>query len=228
MAQQQDAPDRRIVPLSGLRGIIARAMSRAWQAPQVTLGLEFEVGPLLARVRQLGGQGGKVTPTALVLTALARTLPKHPRMNALLTEQGIEEVRDVHLAVAVDTANGLLTPVIRDAHDKGALEIAAELSILAVQARAGKLPPAAYQRGTFTFSNLGGAGIDWVTPVLNPPQVGILGMGRCREAVVVRDGTPVAAQVSTLTLVFDHRAIDGMPASLFLRDLAACLTAADF
>ncbi|WP_218173918.1 2-oxo acid dehydrogenase subunit E2 [Pseudomonas yamanorum] len=221
--------DRRVLPLKGLRGVIARAMSRAWEAPRVAVGVEVEVDALIARAKLLTEQSGiKVTPTALILSALARTLPRHARMNALLTDQGIEEVQGVHLAVAVDTPAGLMTPIIRDAQTKNAAQIAAELTTLAARARDGKLPPSSYQRGTFTFSNLGAAGIDWVTPVLNAPQVGILGMGRARDAVVVRSGKVAVARVSTLTLVFDHRAIDGMPASLFLRELAACVSAADF
>ncbi|HMO44438.1 MAG TPA: 2-oxo acid dehydrogenase subunit E2 [Rubrivivax sp.] len=230
MDTHADSPtsDRRIVPLAGLRGIIARAMTRAWEAPRVALGLEVEVDALLARCRALSEASGvKVTPTAGVLAALARTLPTHPRLNALLTDQGIEEVHAVHIAVAVDTPAGLMTPVVRDAEKKTPAAIAAELADLAHRARTGKLPPSAYQRGTFTFSNLGAAGIDWVTPVLNPPQVAILGMGRTREAMVVRDGVPTVARVATITLVFDHRAADGMPASQFLRDLGTCIASAD-
>jgi pyruvate dehydrogenase E2 component (dihydrolipoamide acetyltransferase) len=149
-------------------------------------------------------------------------------MNALMTDKGIEEVHAVNLALAVNTAMGLVTPVIRDAEQKSVAELAAEMGDLAERARNGKLPPAAYQKGTFTLSNLGAAGIDWVTPILNPPQVGILGVGRTRDAVIARDGVPVVAPMATLTLVFDHRAIDGFPAGLFLKDLGACLTAADF
>jgi pyruvate dehydrogenase E2 component (dihydrolipoamide acetyltransferase) len=229
MSQQQSSDERTIVPVTGLRGIIARSMSQSWQAPRVALGLELEMGPLLAKAQALSAaEGVKITPTVLLLAALAQTLKAHPRLNALLTDKGIEEVQAVNLTVAVHTEKGLLTPVIRDAGQKSVVQLAAELGELASRARDGKLPPAAYQKGTFTLSNLAAAGIDWVTPIINAPQVGILGVGRTRDAVVVRDGTPAVAQVATLTLVFDHRAVDGYPASLFLRDLGACLMAAQF
>jgi len=221
--------DRTIVALTGLRGMIARAMTQAWTAPRVALGLDVEMGPLLARAKALTEQSGsKVTATPLLLAALARTLKAHPRLNALLTDKGIEEVHAVNLAVAVATDKGLVTPVIRDAERKTVNELATELADLAQRARDGKLPPSAYQKGTFTLSSLAAAGIDWVTPILNPPQVAILGAGRTREALIVRDGAPAVAQVATFNLVFDHRAVDGYPASLFLRDLGAALTAAEF
>jgi pyruvate/2-oxoglutarate dehydrogenase complex dihydrolipoamide acyltransferase (E2) component len=229
MSEAQAPDDRRIVGLTGLRGMIARAMTQAWTAPRVALGLDVEMGPLLARARQMTEQSGsKVTATPLLLAAIARTLRAHPRLNALLTDKGIEEIHAINLAVAVNTDKGLVTPVIRDADRKSITELAASLADLAQRARDGKLPPSAYQQGTFTLSNLSAAGIDWVTPILNPPQVGILGVGRTRDAVIARDGVPVVAQMATFNLVFDHRAIDGYPASLFLRDLSACLTAADF
>lgn len=220
--------DRTLVPLTGLRGIIARSMTQSWQAPRVALGLDVEMDALLARAKAISAEAGvKVTPTALMLRALALTLKQHPRLNALLTDKGIEEVHAVNLAVAVHTEKGLVTPVIRDADRKDSVRLASELSDMAQAARIGKLAPSAYQKGTFTLSNLAAAGIDWVTPILNPPQVGILGVGQNREIVVARDGQPVVARVATLNLVFDHRAVDGYPASLFLRDLGACLEAAE-
>lgn len=228
MTEQAQPVDRTLVPLTGLRGIISRSMTQAWQAPRVALGLDVPMDALLARAKAISAERGvKVTPTALMLRALALTLKQHPRLNALLTDKGIEEVHAVNLAVAVHTDKGLVTPVIRDADSKDSVQLATELSDMAQAARIGKLAPSAYQKGTFTLSNLAAAGIDWVTPILNPPQVGILGVGQTREAVVVRDGAPAVARVATLNLVFDHRAVDGYPASLFLRDLGACLQAAE-
>lgn len=229
MEREQSSGDRTLIPLTGLRGIISRSMTQAWQAPRVAMGLELEMDGVLARAKSLSEvEGSKITPTALFLAALARTLKLHPRLNALLVDKNIEEAHAVNLSVAVHTEKGLLTPVIRDAEQKSVGQLAAELNDLASRARTGDLPPAAFQKGTFTLSNLAAGGIDWVTPILNPPQVGILGVGRTRQAVVVRDGAPAVAQVATLTLVFDHRAVDGYPASLFLRDLVACLEAAEF
>lgn len=229
MEQEQSPEDRTLVSMTGLRGIISRSMTQAWQAPRVAMSLDLEMDGVLARAKALSDrEGSKITSTVLFLVALARTLKLHPRLNALLVDKSIEEVHAVNLSVAVHTNKGLLTPVIRDAEQKSIGQLAAELNDLASRARAGKLPPSAFQKGTFTLSNLASGGIDWVTPILNPPQVGILGVGRTRQAVVVRDGAPAVAQVATLTLVFDHRAVDGYPASLFLRDLTACLAAAEF
>ncbi|AIL61762.1 2-oxo acid dehydrogenase subunit E2 [Pseudomonas alkylphenolica] len=228
MSEQEQVADRTLVPMTGLRGIISRTMIQAWQAPRVALGLQIEMDALLARAKSLSQTSGvKVTPTVLILRALAVTLKQHPRLNSLITDKGIEEVHAVNLAVAVHTDKGLVTPVIRDADSKDSVQLSKELLQLALAARVGKLPPAAFQKGTFTLSNLAAAGIDWVTPILNPPQVGILGVGQAREAVVVRDGAPAVAKVASLNLVFDHRAVDGYPASLFLRDLGACLEVAE-
>ena len=227
MSAAETPTDRRIVPLTGLRGVIARTMSQGWEAPRVALGLDVDLGAAMARAKQLGVElGVKVSVTHLILASLARTLRQHPRLNAVVTPRGIEEVHAVNLAVAVNTPDGLVAPVLREAQTKSVAALVTELADLAERARAGRLPPAAYQKGTFTLSNLGASGIDWFTPVLNPPQVAILGVGRTREAIVVRGGAPAVAQMATLTLVFDHRAIDGYPAGLFLRDLGADLAAA--
>ena len=102
------------------------------------------------------------------------------------------------------------------------------MAVLAEGARGGKLPASAYQRGTFTVSTLGATGIDWFTPVLNPPQIAILGVGRVAERPVVIAGEVVARPMMTLTLVFDHRALDGHPAGLFLGALARRLAAGEF
>jgi pyruvate/2-oxoglutarate dehydrogenase complex dihydrolipoamide acyltransferase (E2) component len=229
MSEPAAPADRRIVPMTGLRGMIARTMSQGWDAPRVALGLDVDMGAPIARARELTDRlGARISVTHLILAALGRTLPKHPRLNALVTARGIEEVHGVHIAVAVNTTNGLVAPVVRDVQTKTVAALASELADLAERARTGMLPPAAYQKGTFTLSNLGASGIDWLTPVINPPQVAILGVGRTREAVVVRAGALAVAQVATVTLVFDHRAVDGYPAGLFLRDLGieiACAAA---
>ncbi len=202
-------------------------MTRSWQAPRGALGLDVRAGALLACARRASETDEKITPTVLIVAAVARALREHPRLNALVTDQGIEELNSVNIAVAVHTEQGLMTPVLRDVPSKSHSEIARELREKADAARLGKLPPSAYQGGGFTISSLATAGIDWVTPILNPPQVGILGVGRTRDAVVAKDGNAAIEQMSTLTLVFDHRAIDGYPAGLFLRDLGALIESPD-
>ena len=212
-----------LIPLKGLRGSIARNMSAGWQAPRVAMAVDVDMTACQALQARAAAQGTKLTPTALVVRAAALALRRHPAMNALMREGGIERAGDVHIGLAVAIDGGLAVPVLREADTKSATQLAAEARELAAAARAGQLPPRAYQGGTFTVTSLGMTGIDWFTPILNPPQVGILGASRVIERAVVRGATVVAAPMTTLSLVFDHRAIDGHPAALFLRELADLL-----
>lgn len=219
-------PANPLIPLKGLRGTIARNMTAGWQAPRVAMGAEVDMSACLARLAELQAQAGsetRITVTAIVLSAVALTLREHPKLNALLREGGIEPMAQIHLGLAVALDDGLAVPVIRDADTKPVETLAAESRALAAGTRAGKLPPKAYQSATFTVTNLGMTGIDWFTPILNPPQVGILGLSRVVDRPVVRAGQLGVAPMTTLTLVFDHRAVDGHPAALFLRDLRARL-----
>ena len=210
-----------VLPMTGLRGSVARQMSLAWQAPQVAMGVEVEMTRCLARLDALrrAQPDVRITITALVIRAAALALKVHPGMNARLTERGIELLDAAHVALAVSLDEGLGTPVIRDADRKSVVEIAGEAQRLAAAARDGSLPPSALQGGTFTVTNLGMTGIDWFTPVLNSPQVGILGVSRVTQRAIVRDAAVVPAPLLMLTLVFDHRAVDGYPAAVFLADV---------
>lgn len=221
---------RQTVPLAGLRGAIARTMTQGWQAPRVAHSIEVDVTRCEARRGALLAaepNGPKLTLTAFVLRAVALTLREHPRLNALMREKEIELVEDINLGLAVSLDDGLMVPVIRQADRKSVTELARESRELATGARAGKLSPGSYQRGTFTVTNLGMTGIDGFTPILNPPQVGILGVTRVADRAVVREGKIVVAPMMGLHLVFDHRAVDGYPAALFLSDLARRIERAD-
>jgi pyruvate/2-oxoglutarate dehydrogenase complex dihydrolipoamide acyltransferase (E2) component len=215
-------PANPLIPLKGLRGTIARNMTVGWQAPRVAMGAEVDMSTCLARLVELQAKAGsetRITVTAIVLRAVALTLREHPKLNALMREGGIEPMAQIHLGLAVALDDGLAVPVVRDADTKPVEALAAESRALATGTRAGTLPPKAYQSATFTVTNLGMTGIDWFTPILNPPQVGILGLSRVVDRAVVREHQIVIAPMTTLTLVFDHRAVDGHPAALFLRDL---------
>jgi pyruvate dehydrogenase E2 component (dihydrolipoamide acetyltransferase) len=227
-ADQAAAPD--LVPLKGIRGSIARNMTAGWQAPRVALGMDVDMRRcqlLRARLQERAGSGVRLSVMPIVLRALALTLRNHPAMNALMREGAIERMPGIHINVAVALEEGLAVPVIRDADTKTIEQIAAEAAALAAGARAGTLPVKAYQGGTFTVSSLGAAGVDWVTPILNPPQVGILGLARVADRPVVQGGKLMIASATTLSLVFDHRAVDGHPAALFLGELKARLEAAE-
>ena len=208
------------IPLSGLRGIIARNMTAAWQTvPRVAAGLDVDVTAGLATRKALQERLGPephVSLTHLILRAVALTLREHPRLNARVVEGAVEVVADVNLGLAVNLEDGLVVPVLRHADRKSVVELAAEARRLAEAAREGRLPPATLQGATFTVTNLGATGIDWFTPIIHQPQIAILGVGRVAERAVVRDGRVVVAPTMTLTLVYDHRGVDGYPASLFL------------
>ncbi|HYD59819.1 MAG TPA: dihydrolipoamide acetyltransferase family protein [Noviherbaspirillum sp.] len=219
---QAEVPARKVVPLTGLRGAIARNMTQGWQAPRVSMFAEVDMTECERRRAALQaslGSAQKVTVTVYVMRALALTLRDHPRLNALLKDNEVELVDDINLALAVSVPDGLLAPVIRNADAKSLEEIARESAELSSAARGGTLAPRHLQRGTFTLTNLGMTGIDWFAPIINPPQLGILGVSRTIDKPVVKDGKIVIAPMMGMTLVFDHRAIDGYPAAVFLSDL---------
>lgn len=216
------APVNTVIPLTGLRGAIARNMTQGWQAPRVSMFTEVDVTECERRRSEMQASlenGPKITLTAFVMRALALTLRAHPRVNALLKDNQVELVDDINLALAVSLPDGLLAPVIRNADTKSVAELAKESAELAASARSGTLAPRHLQRGTFTLTNLGMTGIDGFAPIINPPQLGILGVARTIDKPVVRDGKIVIAPMMGMTLVFDHRALDGYPAAVFLTDL---------
>jgi len=218
-----------IVPLKGIRGMIARSLTAAWQAPRVAQGLDADMTAVLPRIeRERQDTGRKISITHAVLRSVALALREHPAVNGIVSEQGVELWPQVNLGVAVNTPNGVVVPVVPQADTKGFAALEAEVATLAEGARTGRLAASAYQRGTFTVSTLGATGIDWFTPVLNPPQIAILGVGRVAQRAVVVDGAVVARPMMTLTLVFDHRALDGHPAGLFLSSVVRRLNACDF
>lgn len=210
----------RLIPLTGMRGAIARSMSQGWQIPRVAHSVDVDVSRCEALRASQASAGRKLSLTALLLRAVALTLREHPGLNALMREKAVELMPEVNLGVAVSLDEGLMVPVMRNADALSLDALAAELRRLAEGARAGTLSAGNYQRGTFTVSNLGMTAIDRFSPIINPPQVAILGVTRVVERAVVRDGEIVSAPIMGLHLMFDHRAVDGYPAALFLGDLA--------
>lgn len=219
---------QRRIPLTGLRGAIARNMAQGWQVPRVAHSVDVNLRRVEALRAATPPGGERPSLNALVLHAVARALRAHPRMNALMREKEVEPVDDINLGVAVALDDGLMVPVIRNADTKSLAQLATETRQLAEGARAGALTGGAYQRGTFTVTNLGATAIDRFSPIINPPQVGILGVGRTLVRPVIEDGAVVAAPIANLTLVFDHRAVDGYPAALFLGEVARRLEQAEF
>jgi pyruvate dehydrogenase E2 component (dihydrolipoamide acetyltransferase) len=218
------------IPLTGIRGAVARNMAAAWQNPRVAAGVRVEMSACLALEEELRAgldPGLKLTPTHLLLRAVALTLAEHPRLNGVVGEEGVELAPEVALGLAVNLTEGIVVPVIRDPASRSPAEIVSETTRLAERARAGELDNAELNGGTFTVSNLGATGIDWFTPILNSPQIAILGVGAIAERPVASAGEVKAAPTMDLILVYDHRAVDGQPASLMLAALRDRLQRAD-
>lgn len=213
------------VPLTGMRGAIARNMEQGWRVPRVAQSVEVDVTALQA-LRAAAPDAERVSLTAYVLRAVALCLRDHPRLNARMREKDIELLDDINLGLAVSLDDGLMVPVLRNADRKSAAELGSEARALAEGARAGTLSAGSYQRGTFTVTNLGNTAIDSFTPIINSPQVAILGVTRVASRPVARGNEVAVAPMMGLHLVFDHRAVDGFPAALFLTDLKRRLEAA--
>jgi pyruvate dehydrogenase E2 component (dihydrolipoamide acetyltransferase) len=213
------------VPLTGMRGAIARNMEQGWRVPRVAQSVEVDVSALQA-LRAAAPDDDRVSLTAYVLRAVALCLRDHPRLNARMREKDIELLDDVNVGLAVSLPDGLMVPVLRHADRKSAAELGREARTLAEGARAGTLSAGSYQRGTFTVTNLGNTAIDSFTPIINSPQVAILGVTRVAARPVARGNDVAIAPLMGLHLVFDHRAVDGFPAALFLTDLKRRLEAA--
>ncbi len=212
-----------VIPLSGKRGVIARRMLESLHGmAQLTLNTDANVTALVKHREALRNQYD-VTYTDLLVKAAALALRKHPRLNANVVGQEIHLHADVHIGVAVALDDGLIVPVVRNADRKPLQTIAAENRELAERARAGKLGPADVTGGTFTVTNLGVFDIDSFTPIINPPEAAILGVGRIVERIARRDADLVWQQMITLSLTFDHRVVDGAPAAAFLQTLRELL-----
>ncbi len=216
--------------ITPLRQVIARRMWENWNAiPHVTQFDEADFTRLNELRKKFAAEyetkGTKLTLTPLVLKAVAATLKKHPSFNSSLDEVANEIIlKDyIHLGIAVDTDAGLIVPVIRDVDKKSVLELAKELEQLAQKARDRKVTGDELKGGTFTISNQGAIGGAHFTPIVNKPEVAILGLGRGAMKPVVRDGKVEVRMLTPLGLSYDHRVIDGGAAARFIVDLVAAL-----
>jgi len=205
--------------LTGLRGVIAARLSASWrERPHVTLTTEADATNLVsARQQVIAESGVKVSYNAFLVALVARALREQPHVNVRLGETGIEQLAQVNVGVAVDTERGLLVPVVRDAASKRLIQIHHTLQELVERAIAGRSLPDDLTGGTFTLTNLGAYEIDAFTPIINPPESAILGVGRIINKPVGLNGQIVLRDMLTLSLSFDHRLIDGAPAARFLQ-----------
>jgi pyruvate dehydrogenase E2 component (dihydrolipoamide acetyltransferase) len=214
-------------PVSQLRKVIARRMAESWNTvARVTQfdDIDFtRVGELRKKFAPAyEAKGVKLTLTPFILKAVAETLKKHPIFNSSLDEVANEIVikEYFHLGIAVDTDQGLMVPVIRDVDKKTLLDLAKELESLAAKARDRKISADEMKGGTFTISNQGAIGGAHFTPIVNVPEVAILGLGRGALKPVVRDGKVEVRMMTPIALSYDHRVVDGGSAARFAVDLA--------
>ncbi|MBI5105327.1 MAG: 2-oxo acid dehydrogenase subunit E2 [Solirubrobacterales bacterium] len=215
------------VPLTKIQQVSARNLSAAWQTiPHVTQHEDADITDLEAFRKQLNAEQSdvKVTMVALLLKATAAALRTFPRFASQLDGDELILKRDLHVGFAADTPNGLVVPVIRDVDRKGVLELAGELTELSGKARAGKLSPKELSGAVFTISSLGGIGGTAFTPIVNPPQVAILGVSKSTMQPVWDGSAFQPRLILPLSLSYDHRVIDGALAARFCVHLAKVLT----
>lgn len=218
-----------VIPLTGMRGTIARRMHASLQEmAQLTHGFEVRmdaVVALRAQLKQEWADSDLPVPSLgdFLMKAAALALREHPLLNAAVLEDGVHLYEGIHLGFAVAVPSGLLVPVIEDAAELPLPEMARRSRELAESARSGRISPALLEGATFTVTSLGGYGVDFFTPVINPGNVAILGVGRLRDGVEWVDEQPRRTQVLTLSLTFDHRAVDGAPAAEYLRTVGELL-----
>ncbi len=213
-------------PLETVRRKTAEQMSLAWSLiPHVTQHDQADITVLEAFRKQQEGRGPKLTVTAFALKAAAIALRQFPHFNSSLDLSGGQLIlkRYYHIGVAVDTERGLLVPVLRDVDKKSVQALAEELASVAERARQKKIQLDELRGGTFTITNLGGIGGTGFTPIVNYPEVAILGLSRGRLAPVVQDGQVVPRLILPLSLSYDHRVIDGADAARFTRRIAEML-----
>ncbi|KYD29745.1 MULTISPECIES: dihydrolipoamide acetyltransferase family protein [Anoxybacillaceae] len=216
--------------MSGIRRAIAKAMVNSKHtAPHVTLMDEVDVTKLVAhrkKFKEIAAEKGiKLTFLPYVVKALTSALREFPVLNTSIDDE-TEEVIHKHyynIGIAADTDRGLLVPVIKHADRKPIFALAKEINELAAKAREGKLAPHEMKGASCTITNIGSAGGQWFTPVINHPEVAILGIGRISEKPIVRDGEIVVAPVLALSLSFDHRMIDGATAQKALNHIKRLL-----
>jgi pyruvate dehydrogenase E2 component (dihydrolipoamide acetyltransferase) len=221
------------VPVKSIRKIIAERMRQSISTTaQLTLNTTAKataMNALRARYKAAGESVGLAAPSVndLILFAVSRTLPKFPAVNAHFLGDKIRQFSDIHLGVAVDTERGLMVPVVKDAGRKSVAEIGREVKALAKVCQEGAVKPEQLSGSTFTVTNLGALGIEHFTPVLNVPEVAILGVG----GIVLRPyegakGVEFIPSIA-LSLTIDHQGLDGAPAARFLQALVKAIEAID-
>ena len=212
------------LPVTQMRKVIAQRLTEVKPGvPHFYLNVEIEMDQALKLREEAKAQDLKISVNDIVVKATAVAVRRFPRINQVFTGDSIQQLTNVDVGVAVAMEDGLITPLVRDADQKGLAEIGAEVRELAERAKSKRLKPEEYSGGSITVSNLGMFGIDSFIAVLNPPQAAILAVGKVEPKVVVRDGQMVIRQMMSITLSGDHRVIDGAVGAQYLQELKGLL-----
>lgn len=224
-----DARQKQVVPISGPRKIIAERMAySAFTAPHINLSLRVDMTEAI-RLRErvlepLQAQTGqRVSYTAILARAVATVLPRHPYLNASLSDGNLILWEDIHLGIATSVEENLIVPVIREAQSKSLGQIVTALADLTERARNRRLKPTEMSGSTFTISNLGMFGIESFNAIINPPEAAILAVGKMVDTPMAQDGQIVLRPLMEITACADHRISDGATVARFLADLKATL-----
>lgn len=218
-----------VIPLRGMRGTIAARMVQSLtEMAQLTHGFEVRMDAVIALRGQLKNDWADTDLTVpsindFIVRAAALALKAHPILNSTIVGNEIHVLPQIHMGLAVSVPGGLMVPVINNADELSLSELASETRRLATACREGAIGLDALEGATFAVTSLGTYGVDMFTPVINPGNVGILGVGRLRDGVEWKGETPVRTQVLTLSLTFDHRVVDGAPAAEYLQTIADLL-----
>jgi pyruvate dehydrogenase E2 component (dihydrolipoamide acetyltransferase) len=211
---------KQIIPFTAIRRAIAENMTASLQGTaQVTLIVEVDTSRLQKVLAGTQSSDNHLTYTDLLVQIVSKTLENHPMLNSTIEEEQIKVIEEINIGVGVAAESGLVVPVIRNANKKDLNEISINLKGLGEKARQQKLALEDVSGGTFTITNLGMYGVGAFTPIINPPQTSILGVGEVTLKPVVDSGKIEVRPMMTLSLTFDHRVMDGHIAASFLRDL---------
>ncbi|HEX9189935.1 MAG TPA: dihydrolipoamide acetyltransferase family protein [Vicinamibacteria bacterium] len=218
-------PPGTAIPLTSMRRTIAKRLAESlYTAPHFYVTVEIDMDAAVSlREQLLRAEEVKVSYNDLVLKACAKALTRFPTVNASWTGEAIQTHADVHLGVAVSLAEGLITPVVRNADRKHVVEISREVKELAARARDKKLKPEEFMGSTFTVSNLGMFDVSEFTAIINPPESCILAVGAVRKVPVVKDDQLAVGHRMKVTLSSDHRVVDGALAAQFLAEVRRLL-----
>ena len=217
-----------VVKLRGMRGTIAKRMHASLrEMAQLTLSMDADMDAVVADRDRRKGSGAAPSFTDYMIAATARALHEHPMVNSQITDEGIAVLPGVHVGMAVSVDNGLMVPVVRQPLNLDLSALAQETARLALAARDGKLTMDDLEGATFSVSTLGMYGVDGFTPIINPPNAAILGVGRLRDDVIIDNGDARTTKRLTLSLTWDHRVLDGAPAAAFCQSIVRFLSQPD-